>query len=315
MTQIIKFPTLITDELSSHHTRYEDMRTDVGNIINNYNNRGINDKLHIPYRGKSKKKVIKHINYDSVNIGDVPTIRICVEEYKEGYDDLYHEQHDNGNIQTISSEDKLGSDRNYALLYPFIDGNNNRNRWLVVIYDTPNKDDNDIITTISWTIKKIFEFPCKNVMPSAFNGIPVIPKIEVSYVNVENEENENIVLHEHVIRQKVTTKREIEYNDVPTEDLDMILNEDFVNEVPGLLDRAKRRIKIFFDRNNKSNYKCIDQKVDDNGNISSLFSAKYSYKIAVSDEEAQRINNNDFMVHHFSEVITNYLTNGDNQNG
>ena len=58
----IKYPTLITSELDTHHRLYDQMRTDVVNQIDNYNNLPPQNKLRIPYVGKSKVKIIKHIH-------------------------------------------------------------------------------------------------------------------------------------------------------------------------------------------------------------------------------------------------------------
>lgn len=77
----IKYPTLVTSVLDSHHEQCIALRQDVINDINIYNNLAPNQKLRIPFRGKSKSKVIKNIHYDLCNIGQTPSIIICVEEY------------------------------------------------------------------------------------------------------------------------------------------------------------------------------------------------------------------------------------------
>ena len=76
----IKYPTMISSILETHHQQYSELRQDIVNLADNYNNRANEEKLRIPFRGKSKSKVIKNINYDFCNIGQRPSIIICVEE-------------------------------------------------------------------------------------------------------------------------------------------------------------------------------------------------------------------------------------------
>lgn len=303
----IKYPTLITSLLDSHYEQCIQMRSRIINLIDNYNNLSPNDKLRIPYRGKSKSKVLKTIHYDVCNIGDKQSIIICVEEYKEGYDDLYLQKRGNANIDAINANDRLGSSRNYALLYPIIENRNDNweNKWLVVVYDTPNKDDNDIINTIKYTVNKVFGFPFKFVVPTAFEGIRNIPSIEVSFVMIENVDNEHIALHNYVVSQTAKTTKTIKYEDVPVEDLHNIINDRSDFE-PG----KKRKIKMFFDRDNKNNYKTISQEMDENGNVSSTLLAKYSSTQEITIDEMNHMTDAQIMVRNFTAVITNYLTNG-----
>ena len=60
----IKYPTMISSILETHHQQYGELRQDIVNLADNYNNRANEEKLRIPFRGKSKSKVIKNINYD-----------------------------------------------------------------------------------------------------------------------------------------------------------------------------------------------------------------------------------------------------------
>lgn len=304
----IKFPTLITSNLTTHHSRTQLMIDDVTNMIENYNNRAPEQKLRIPYRGKSKSKVIRAIHTTFYNIGAERCIQICVEEYKEGYSDLYYQTGNNPQVD-INPGDRLGSNRNYALLYPLVEHRQqNVNRWLVVVYDTPDKDDSDIIGTIKYTVNKILEFPFTFVIPSVLQGVQNVPKIEVTFATLENIDNEQYALSNLITSRRAKKNRKIVYQDVPTDLIQVILDDN-----RNLRWYEKKLVRIFFDRNNRTAYTTYMITEDENGQIHQLMTAKYSYSEDVAVEDIVNINDQATMRNYFTSVISNYLRNG-NQN-
>ena len=304
----IKFPTLITSNLTTHHSRTQLMIDDVTNMIENYNNRAPEQKLRIPYRGKSKSKVIRAIHTTFYNIGMERCIQICVEEYKEGYSDLYYQTGNNPQVD-INPGDRLGSNRNYALLYPLVEHRQeNVNRWLVVVYDTPDKDDSDIIGTIKYTVNKILEFPFTFVIPSVLQGIQNVPKIEVSFATLENIDNEQYALSNLITSRRAKKNRKIVYQNVPTD-----LIQDILDDNRNLRWYEKKLVRLFFDRNNRTAYTTYMITEDENGQIHQVMTAKYSYSEDVAAEDMVNINDLATMRNYFTSVISNYLRNG-NQN-
>lgn len=302
----IKYPTLITSVLSTHHEQYVALRQDIINRISAYNNLSASDKFRIPFRGKSKNKVLKHIHYDLCDIGEVPSIIICVEEYRDGFDDLYLQQPHTEQV-SINPDDRLGSSKNYALLYPIIEpiGSDWHNKWLVVIYDTPYKDDSDIINTIKYTVNKVLELPFKFALPVAYQGERTIPRVEVTYVSIENSDNIQMALRSKIVSCTAKEIRCIQYENVTTDEIQTI-----VNDREGMLDGIKRKLKLFKDANNKSATETITQEMDSDGNIQSTFVSKYSYSQDVPTEDLHKLNTMQTMLQNFKDVITNYLTNG-----
>lgn len=304
----IKFPTLITSNLTTHRSRTQLMIDDVTNMIENYNNRAPEQKLRIPYRGKSKSKVIRAIHTTFYNIGAERCIQICVEEYKEGYSDLYYQTGNNPQVE-INPGDRLGSNRNYALLYPLVEHRQeNVNRWLVVVYDTPDKDDSDIIGTIKYTVNKILEFPFTFVIPSVLQGIQNVPKIEVSFATLENIDNEQYALSNLITSRRAKKNRKIVYQNVPTD-----LIQDILDDNRNLRWYEKKLVRLFFDRNNRTAYTTYMITEDENGQIHQVMTAKYSYSEDVAAEDIVNINDLATMRNYFTSVISNYLRNG-NQN-
>ena len=301
----IKFPTLITSNLVSHHQHTQQMINDVTAKINRYNNLRPEEKLRIPYRGKSKSKVIRAIHTSPYDIGQEHCLQICVEEYKEGYSDLYYQTGNDPQVD-INPRDRLGSNRNYALLYPLIEHRiQSVNRWLVVIYDTPDKDDSDIVGTIKYTVSKILEFPFTFVIPSVLQGQPTVPKIVVSFATLENIDNELYALSNLILSRSAKKKRKIVYQDVPINQV-----EDILNDNQNLRWYEKKLVRIFHDLTNKSAYTTYTITEDENGQIHQVMTAKYSYSEDVSPEEMANLNDVQTMRGYFTSVINNYLNNG-----
>lgn len=305
MAYKIKYPTLITGELATHYQQYNQMITDIVNNINNYNNRTPEQKLNIPYVGKRKVKVIKHIHISQYLIGQIPSVQICIEEYKEGYDDLYLQQQ-GANSVNITPGDKIGSNKNYALLYPIIEQRQPAiNKWLVVIYDTPDKDDSDITHTVKYVVRKILDFPFKFVIPLALNGQRVIPKIEVSYTTIENIENEHFAMQDYIIRRSGKKSSKVEYANVPSENVNEIIYDN-----DNLTWNMKKVVKIFYDITNRNAYNSYTSTADEDGNITTEMVAKYSDSDEVHPNEIQNMHDAIVMRQRFANVIRNYLSNG-----
>ena len=301
----IKFPTLITSHLASHHLRTQQMIDDVTAKIDRYNNLAPTDKLRIPYRGKSKSKVIRAIHTSLYDIGQEHCIQICVEEYKEGYSDLYYQTGNNPQVD-INPRDRLGSNRNYALLYPLIEHRTqNVNRWLVVIYDTPDKDDSDIVGTIKYTVNKILEFPFTFVIPSVLQGQPNVPRIEVSFATLENIDNEQYALSNLILQRSAKKNRKIVYQNVPTDQIVNILNDNQNQHW-----YEKKMVRIFHDLTNRSAYTTYMITEDENGQIHQVMTAKYSYSVDVDPDDVANLNEDRTMRDYFTTVINNYRNNG-----
>ena len=303
----IKFPTLVTGELNTHHHRLSDMIQDVSSLIDRYNNLPADQKQKIPYRGKNMQKVIRHIHTAQYNIGQEPVLQLCIEEYKDGYDDMYLKK-PNRPEEPLTPSDHLGSDKNYALMYPISEEKNGIriNRWLVIIYDTYNKDDNDLIHTVKNTIAKILEFPFKFVIPYADGQGRIYPRVEVTYTTLLNDNNDQLLLQDHIACRTARNTRKIEYVNLTDEDVASLNDEEQLEE------NSKRVIKVFQDESNKSFFNKYTTSKSANGEVTTAMTIGFSYARNLTNDEARQIYDSIFMRSMFAEVISNYLNNGGN---
>lgn len=234
--------------------------------------------------------------------GSTPVVELKIDEYKCGLTDMYLDE-GNQNPRDISDTDKLGSRYNYALLYPFIQDTDNgyTNRWLVVIYDTPDKMSDDIVNTVKCVVGQILKFPFRYIIPRDFIEGSIVPKIEVQFSNLENGENQNVTLHNYVVSNRIKKQKTITYEDVPVDDVSELVNEDRSGW-------KKKIVRIFKNKeNNKAYQKYVFDTADD-GALRQAYAVKYSYVYPI--EEGDNVSDDMFRRRCFTEVIENYLSNG-----
>lgn len=304
----IKYPTLITSELDSHYYLYQQMVADVITLLDGYSRNAPDQKLEIKYRGKSKIKVINSINYTCYSIGQVPCIQLCVQEYKTGQEDLFLKRHGEANENAINTNDQLGSNQNYALLYPLIDQRAQPvNKWLIIIYVTPGKDDVDMVNTFKNIVNKIFHFPFRYVVPVHINHQTVIPKVEVTLSTIENVDNDQFIQHDFIINSSSRSTKKVEYANINAAVAEEILNyNDEVNS------RTTRKIRFFHDLLNKSSYTTYTVSAEEDGVLNTVMTTKYSESDEIEPDQLDSLYDELTMRTRFSRILTNYLSNGVN---
>lgn len=302
----IKYPTLITGELDTHHLLRQQMVDDVVGIITAYGKRLPEDKEKIKYRGKSRVKIIEHIEYSLYNIGQVPCVQLCVRESKTGQEDMYLQKAGENDKNQISQNDKLGSNQNYALLYPLIDqGVQPRNKWLVIIYVTPGKDDIDMVNTFKNVVNKIFRFPFKYVVPVNINHQRVVPKMEVTLSTIENVDFDQFILHDFIVNCSSKTTKKVEYLNIEADAAEEILKDN--RDVNAY---TTRKVRLFHDPFNKSAYTTYTFSSEDNGVVNSVITTKYSEYDDIEPKQLNTLYDIQAMRSRFAKVLTNYLSNG-----
>lgn len=307
----IKYPTLITSELETHHLLRQQMVDDLVGVITAYGKRSPENKELIKFRGKSKVKIIENIDYILYNIGQVPCIQLCVRESKTGQEDMYLQKAGEVVEDQITQNDKLGSNQNYALLYPLIDQRVQLvNRWLVIIYVTPGKDDMDMVNTFKNVVNKIFKFPFKCIVPLEINHLKVVPKVEVTLSQVENVEFNQFILSDLIVKSSSKTTQKVEYLNISPDAAEEILKDN-----QGVNSHTTRKVRFFHDFFNKSAYTTYTITSEEDGMINTLITTKYSDFDDIEREQLDTLYDAQIMRNRFARVITNYLSNGaDGQN-
>lgn len=306
MAYKIKYPTLITSELETHHLLRQQMVDDVLGLINAYRRRGPDQKEKINFRGKSRVKIIESIDYSLYNIGQVPCIQLCVRESKMGQEDMFLQKAGQIDENQINQNDKLGSNRNYALLYPLIDQKvQPGNKWLIIMYVTPGKDDIDMVNTFKNVINKIFKFPFKYIVPENINHQRVVPRIEVTLSTIENVDNNQFICHNLIVKSSSKLTKKVEYVNIDINSAEEILRDNHEVNM-----HTTRKVKIFHDLFNKAAYTAYTFSSEADGLINSILTTKYSEYDDVEPNQMNTLYDSQNMQSRFARVLTNYLSNG-----
>lgn len=302
----IKYPTLITSELDTHHLLRQQMVDDVVGMITAYGRRAPVQKERIKYRGKSRVKILESIDYSLYNIGQVPCIQLCVRESKTGQENMYLQKAGENDENPITQDDKVGSTQNYALLYPLIDQRAHPgNKWLVIIYVTPGKDDIDIVNTFKNVVNKIFKFPFRYVVPVNINQQRVVPKLEVTLSTIENVDFNQFLRRDLITNSSSKTTQKVEYLNIDADAAEEILNDNGdVNT------HTSRKVRLFYDPFNKSAYTTYTFSSEENGVINSVMTTKYSEYDDIEPDMLDTLYDAQTMRARFARVLTNYLSNG-----
>src|SRR5690606_31942540 len=95
-------------------------------------------------RNKTLKTAIEAIDFFEYNIGDIPSVLLKIKAYTTNLYDGYFETEDEK--INFEKENRLGSENNFVLLYPVIDGVVKRAyHFLVLVYDDPHKRGDELL--------------------------------------------------------------------------------------------------------------------------------------------------------------------------
>lgn len=302
MPLTIKFPTLITQPANEGFDNQLAMITNATGIFERYNNRQEKELLSIPTRRKTTVKVIKEVNASRMDLGQDHCLLVRVEEFKNGYDDMYLKSAHQPERDIVST-DKIGSRYNYALMYPYISNDNNGNninRWVVFIYATPDKNDTDLINTIKYTISRILQKKFANKLDKDLSTIQTLPFVSVLLTNAENVDNEEIELNQYAVSAKIKSAKEVVYQNMPLDEA-VTLNNEHIED--GFL----KKIVKFFTTQDKKSYIKYEYETDVQGAVTNKLLEKYSYTIEVDIDD--RLYEDDFMRQKFIDVLRHFLSN------
>lgn len=299
----IKVPVIITDFLENPQDNFDSMIDAVIAQIESYNNLPLNNKYVVQYRKKLKCKTLKSIDYYKYSFDGIPSLVVKVSEFKTGINDMYIEK--KGISDSVSNTDKVGSDYNYAVLYPLIsfdDDGNPRNRWCAFVYDDPGKDDADVKNTIKMFLTKVLKLKVKSIQrQGAKDNIlssQIIPSVKVSYVTKRMGHGENIELSQYEVSLKESRSKEILYEDIPSEDV-MRLVED--RDSQGY---EKRTVKVSVNEN--TSYKYIHEAQERGELILSVLEENNCYEVSISQEDVETMHEPENVHKYMGGVISQF---------
>lgn len=303
----IKIPVMVTAPLDFPCGTCAEMVTRFETALMDYNNLPIEHKVVVQYRRKMKRKIIKYIECTQFPIGGVPVVMLRAEEYKVGLDDLYIQPH-GSQAQTIQENDRLGSNQNYALLYPLLTFDENGgpiNRWCAFIYDDPSKDDADIKNTIKTVLTRILLCKVQSVLRTSvadeLRKAGVIAQLKATFVSMENVENEEWELQQYEVRASAKRTKDIVYKAVPAELVQQVI------DAPSTEGYEKKVLNIKV--SDSLSYKYTIEEGDETEPIITAIEESNCYQISVAEHELSHIHEPEFVSRKIRKIIDDFIAN------
>ncbi|MDC7225222.1 MAG: hypothetical protein PQJ61_00495 [Spirochaetales bacterium] len=280
---------------------YEELLNGIEYKVKQYNLSG--KKLKQKKKNKIKEIEVESIESKRVSIGEHEAILLrinaCETNSIDGYVEIDRKI-------TLNENSKIGSENYIALLYPDIIGIDPEElvyRWLIFLYEDPNKENKEISSIIKLVAKRILDIEIKNVklndVLAKIKKMGNIPELRIRLFSVITEDNEVDIMHkEYLSKFKLKKEKDISYRNIPYDDTaDLIKNIDYE-------DFDSSEIKVS-DGNNeiriKGHLNNAKEKVDQ------IAEEIFNERIYIEEEEMAHIYEEDFIVNKIKIVINRFM--------
>lgn len=254
-------------------------------------------------RNKTIKTEIETIDYFEYNIGEIPSVLLKIKAYTTNLYDGYFEAEDEK--ITFEKENKLGSENNFLLLYPVIDGVINRGyHFLVLVYDDPHKRGDELLKTSKLVLKDVLNTPVRNLkLQSVLEELrkyPSIPELQVKYSAVRYDENlVDSQYEEYAINSGVFRKqKEDKFKNMPFEKVEDLLNDPLKD------DYQKKEAKISVERKEfKITKELLNEAKEE---FRDTAEKVFNSKTEITEEQLKSLYEPEFIIEKLIPIIENY---------
>jgi hypothetical protein len=256
-------------------------------------------------KNKTTTKNVEEVGYEEVDFGNDSALLLKITSFTSNLYDSFVEK--DTRIK-LNKTDKIGSEHHYAIIYPYIFGIEKREyKWIVFVYEDPNKENNDIISSVKLVLKNVLGILPVNIKLHDFiNRIKSLDnsaELSMKFISVNFEENDidyNIKGYE--VKSKTTKIVESLYKDVPLEKINEIIADiTFVSKF------HRRVLKICKGKHElKLEQEYIDEaKSKVKETAEELFN--FSTEVSSSEVETNEIYQTEFIVNKIQPVLENFL--------
>lgn len=271
--------------------------------INSFNEKKI--VLTTKVRNKTITQNVERVNYEKIKFGNDSSLLIRITSFQTNILDKYIQSETK---KDIVETDKLGSENHFFVLYPHTYGVNlDKYKWLILLYEDPNKENKEIVTASKTVLNDILEINTKNVklndVLKRISSKKIIPKLSLKLYSFEFDENdEDYRLNEFVTKVKNSKIREVEYENLPFESANIILQDTTIFST-----FKKRVLKI---TNGKQQFKLEQNSLDEiQEKINEVAEESYNFSSEVTSEDIKNkeIYKTEFIIKKMQPVIENYI--------
>jgi len=260
-------------------------------------------------RNKTKKTVISKVNFTEHTIGEVPSLLLQISAYSTNITDGYFEATEKIAIQ---KDNKLGSETNFVLIYPMINGIDSHNftrYFLIAIYEDPTKDNGSVIKIGKIVVNQLLGIPIQNIkLPTILDelkSLKEIPELQIKYYGTRYDENEIDVKYQEFYQNgKITKSKEDFFKNMPFEKVEEIINEPCGEEY------QTKTTKVFC---GKKEYRISKEMVQNlkeaKEELKETAEMIFNMSAPITQTELdEKVHSKDFVVEKLSGALTNYLS-------
>lgn len=262
-------------------------------------------------RNKTKTTVISSIRYNEYNLNGTPFLLLTIGAFDTNVSGKYLEGNHNSKVD-ITPEHKLGSDNNVFMIYPVIKGLSTSSHtcsFLLLSYETPFKDGDDMTKLARLFIKKVLNFSGANLKPphiiEEIKSIPKFQEVLMRFTSISHDENEvDMELREYCISGQTKKSSLKKFKDVPAQLIFDALDRKNIQLTDNRYIAQETSFII-----GKHTYRIKKELADDIAEIQESAEKIFNASVTITkDEFENKINNIDFIIDKLSSVITNYLS-------
>lgn len=309
-TYELKIPVFISEIVNQERglfdLTHEHMITLLKQKIDKHSASG--NSIVAPKRKKPKTKEIKALSYQEYNFNNIPTLFVRMNTADTNLYDTYIEREEK--IE-LTKSDRIGSDNNWLLFYPYIRGvdpNKYTCCWLIFIYADPHKTFEDITQAAKVFVKRVLELKLKNIKTqdvlNELKEANATTKLEVRYTTVLNDfEDTEVKYQDYLISGRMKKRKEQIFNNMP-----FSLTEEIINDDSYQTEFQKKEINVFL---GKKEFKILKREQLDEAKkqLEDLVEETFNMctEITEIELEPKTLYNIDFMADKLKPVIENYL--------
>lgn len=304
---VIKIPVYTSerreDTKGVFEQTFDGMTSYVIEKVTQFNN--VTGELTRYHRNKVKTTKIDSIHSERIKIGDVNSALLKFSAYTTNHND--------GFVVTekkvkLKQSDKVGSDTNYVLLYPIINGISSkkfRYHWLILVYEDPNKLNNELVSNVKTLLRNALNIKIKNiklpVLLEKLKKIKTIPDLNLRFTSYENGENDvDANLRPYLVKSRLSKQRKESFENIPFSQTEEIIADETFDD-----GYNKREIKVTI---GNQEYKISKELNEAKEKVSSLVEEIFNSKFGIKESEISEIYDTDFILDIMTQVITNYLS-------
>lgn len=302
---IIKVPVFVTNPLVINEDEmfggdYESMIQNAINLINNFS------VLIKRTKDKTRETIITGIDYTECNVLGRPSLLMQVKVYDTNLNDGYFEADER--IE-IGSKGKIGTDNNYILLYPQVEGVNAASRscsYILLAYEDPTKENGSVAKLAKDVAKAILKQPIRNVKPEKIlqdiRKMRSIPQLCIKCTSLSYNDDGDPQYQQYRSSFKLKKEKEEVFNDVPRD-----VAESLVENIKDNLGENEKGIVKFIQ--GKQQYKITISKdiKDAEEKINELGEMIFNMTASITNEELEtKVHDKGFIVDRLSGVLSNF---------